>query len=83
MRLHVGYPRGTGVFSKLQGLQYYFLENFKCNLTYYKSENFSDSSPQHIFESENFRFPFLYEKYPRLQKIVGNLLNKLRKMYIN
>jgi len=30
----------------------------------YKSENFyfSDSSLHHIFESENFRFPFFYEK---------------------
>ena len=28
-------------------------------LTYYDSEKFSDSSPHHIFESENFRFLFL------------------------
>ena len=28
-------------------------------LTYYEREKFSDSSPYHIFESENFRFPFL------------------------
>ena len=35
-----------------------FCENFRCNLTYYESENFSDSSLHHIFESENFRFPF-------------------------
>ena len=27
-------------------------------LTYYESEKCSDSSPHHIFESENFRFPF-------------------------
>ena len=27
-------------------------------ITYYKSEKFPDSSPHHIFESENFRFPF-------------------------
>ena len=41
------------------------------------------SSLHRIFESENFRFPFLYEKQPylgsemwkiRLQKIVGKLL---------
>ena len=31
-------------------------------LSYYESENFSDSSLHHIFESENCRFPFLYEK---------------------
>ena len=36
--------RGTGVFSKLQGLEYYFPENFRGNLTYYKSETFSNSS---------------------------------------
>ena len=29
---------------------------------YYESENFTDSSLQHIFESENFRFPLFYEK---------------------
>ena len=50
--------KGTWVFSKLQGLQYYFPENFRCNLTFYESENFSDSSLHHILESENFRFPF-------------------------
>ena len=35
-----------------------FPENFRCNLTYFESENFSDSPLLHIFESENFRFPF-------------------------
>ena len=48
--------------SKLQGLQYYFPEHFTCNVTFYERENFSDSSLHHIFESENFRFPFSYEK---------------------
>ena len=28
---------------------------------YYDVENFSDSSLHHIFESENFRFPFCTE----------------------
>ena len=42
--------------SKLQGLQYYFPENFTCNLTYCKIENFSDSSLHHIFKFENVRF---------------------------
>ena len=37
-------------------------ENFRFNLTYYESENFTDSSLHHIFESENFSFPFFYEK---------------------
>ena len=35
---------------KLKGLQYYFPENVRCNSTYYESEDFSDSSPHHIFE---------------------------------
>ena len=29
-------------------------------------KNFSDSSLHHIIESENFRFPFLYQKEPDL-----------------
>ena len=44
--------------SKLQGLQYYFPENFRCILTYYEGENFSDSSLYHIFESEILGFLF-------------------------
>ena len=45
-------------FRNLQGLQYYFPENFRCNLTSHESENFSDPSLHHILESENLRFPF-------------------------
>ena len=52
------HPRGISVFSKLQGLQYFFFENFKCILTFYESKNFFDSSLHHILESENFRFRF-------------------------
>ena len=44
-----GDPRGTWVFSKSQGPQYYFLESFRGNFMYYESENFSDFSLQHIF----------------------------------
>ena len=40
------------------GLQCYFPDNFRCNWTFYESENFSYSSLHHIFESENFRFSF-------------------------
>ena len=43
-----GHLRGSWVFSKLQELQYYFPENFRPNLTFYESENFSDSSVHHI-----------------------------------
>ena len=54
-----GDPRETWVFSKLQGVQYYFLENFSRKWTFYESEKSSDSSLHHIFEFENFKFPFL------------------------
>ena len=44
-------------FRKLQGLQCYFSQNFRCNLTIYESKFFLN--PLSIsFESENFRFPF-------------------------
>ena len=56
-----------------------------------KERIFSDSSHQHIFESENFRFSLLYEYHNlgsemwkfKLQKIIGNLLDKLRKLSMN
>ena len=48
----------TWVFSKLQGLQYYFPENSRCNLKLYEREDFPDSSLHYISESENVRFPF-------------------------
>ena len=82
-----GHPRATRVFPKLQGLQYYFPENFSCNLKFYESDSFPDSSLHRIFDSD-----FLYEKGAntesemgkiKLQKIVGNLLIKLRKLYMN
>ena len=69
--------------------QYYFPENFRCNLALYESEIFFDSSLHHIFESNHFRFSFPYEKQPNLGyemwkiKLVGNLLEKLRKLYMS
>ena len=36
-----GHSRATDVFSKLQELQYYFPDNFRCNLKFYESKNFS------------------------------------------
>ena len=39
-----------------------FSANFRYYLTYYESENFSESSLHHIFECENFTLPFCYEK---------------------
>ena len=35
------------IFSKVQGLQYYFPENLECKLKFYESEHFSDSSLHH------------------------------------
>ena len=80
--------------SKLQakGLQYHFPENFSRNLKFYESDSFSDSSVHRIFDSENVRFPFSTKNSLtlesemgkiKLQKIVGNLLDKLRKLYRN
>ena len=45
-------------FFNLQGLQYYFPENDICNLKFYESKNFSDSSLHRIFDSKNFMFTF-------------------------
>ena len=42
-------------FVKLQGLKYYFPEKFSCNLKFCESENFSDSSPHRILDSETLR----------------------------
>ena len=59
---------------------------------YYKSETLSDFSLHSIFQCESFIFPFLYEKIVKLgkwnvkmelQKIVGNLLEKLQKLYMS
>ena len=78
-----GHSRRTWVFSRLRGIQNYFPENFRCNLTYYEGDNFSDSFFHHIFESENFRIPFYLRKIGyqgrkmwkiKLQKILENLL---------
>ena len=77
------------VFSKLQGLEYYFPENFRCNLTCYESETYSDFSLHCIFESQNFRFPFTqreiawlgkWKAKSKLQNMVGNLLDKPSKI---
>ena len=35
-----------------------FSRKFRCNFKFYKSDNFSDSSLNPIFESENIRVPF-------------------------
>ena len=54
---------------------------------------FSDSSLNHIFESKNFRFPSMraqqiaylgsYMRKIKLQQIVRNSFDKLRKLYLN
>ena len=82
------------VFLKLQGLYlYYFPENFRCNLTYYKWDIFWFlNSPSH-FWIWKFKVSFFPKKNGltwevkcdsiKLQKILKNLLDKLRKLYIN
>ena len=86
------HARGTWAFSKLQGRQYDFPKHFRCNLTFNGTENFSDSSLHDLFESENVRFPFSVKHSLtvgseiwkiKLQKTVGNLLDKLRKSVVN
>ena len=57
-----GHSRGTWVFSKFRGIQDYFPENFRCNLTYYEADKFSDFFFHHIFESDNFRIPLYLRK---------------------
>ena len=54
-----------------------FPENLRCNLTYYESENFSDSFLHHSFESGSEMGK------SKLQKIVGRLLDELKKLYLN
>ena len=74
---------GTWVFSKLQGLQYYFSENFRCNLKFYESENFSDSSLHRSFESRKFFFipnPGCEMWKIKLQKIIGNFFRQSSKV---
>ena len=54
---------GGGIFRNYKGFSMIVLsQNFRHILKYYESENFSDSSLHHIFESENFRFSFFFEK---------------------
>ena len=71
----------------LEGFKYYFAATFTCNLTYYEIETFSYSSLHRIFQSENFRFPFFSKNSltceVKVQKIVANLLDKLRKLNMN
>ena len=79
-------------FRNYKGFSIVFPENFRCNLSFYERENFSDSYLNHTFESEHFRFLFSTknsitwggksQKFT-LQKIVGNLLDKFRKLYMN
>ena len=46
-------------FPNYMGSQYYFPENFRCNLKFYEVRIFSDSSLHGIFKSEKkFKFPF-------------------------
>ena len=48
--------QGTGELFEITRLQHSFSEKFRCNVKFYESENFSDSSLHPYLESENFRF---------------------------
>ena len=87
-----GHPRGTWVFSKLQGLQYYFSENFRCNLTFYETGRIFVIPLSITFKNPKILGFFFYKKFYKpvskiqrikLQKILGNLLEKLRKLHMN
>ena len=56
-----------------RGFSIIFPKNFSCNLKFYESENFPDSSLHHIFGSENLRFPFSDRFLAILRKRVGIL----------
>ena len=43
-------------FRNYEGFGIIFPKRFRCNVKFYESEIFSDSSLHHILESENFRF---------------------------
>ena len=47
-------------------VRYYFPETFRCYLTNDERMNFPNSSVHHIFQPENFCFPFFDEKQPNL-----------------
>ena len=49
-------------FRNYKGFSIIFPKIFRCNLTFYESENFFYSSPHHIWESENFKFPSVSKK---------------------
>ena len=65
--------------------------NFRRNLYFYECENFSNSYLNHTLNPKILGFLF-YEKQHylgsemrkiNLQKILGNLLDKFRKLYMN
>ena len=80
------HPRAAWVFRNYKGFSIIFPNIFSCNLEFYESENLS---VHRIFGSKNFRFNFPFSSKTRLNlgseihKIVGNLLDKLRKLYMN
>ena len=78
-------------FRNYKGYRIIFRKKFRCNSTFYQSENFF-SSLHHISKSENLRFPFSaknsvtwlvkYEKL-NLRNFVRNVLDKLGKLYMD
>ena len=77
-----GHPRELEAFGNYKGLVLFFRKVSRCNWTFYQSENFSYSSLHHTFESQ------IFENYVKmwkikLQKIIGNFFDMIRKMYLN
>ena len=80
--------------SRLRGIRYYFPEHFRCNLTYKEGSERIFLFPLSItfLNPTILGFLFSTKKSPnlgcemgkiKLQKIVGNLSGKLRKLYMN
>ena len=91
IKIFISLPSVLGF--EITSVQYYFPEIFGRILKYYESNTFLDSSPCRIFDDENCWFSFSTKnnlpckgsemRKIKLQKIVGNLLDKLRNLYAN
>ena len=67
-----------GVFSKLQGLQYYFPENFRRNLTYYASEKIFLTPLSITFWIRKFTpYTLLPNKTGHPERLIYSLWNSL------
>ena len=78
-----GHPRRTWIFSKLQGLQHYYSENFRCNLTFYEREKFSVFlSPLHFLNPNILGFLFLRKIVQHGEWMWKNKVQKIFRKFI-